>query len=114
MQPQDHDMPAAPRVVTWASRPSTELMSVLVVATLALGWLLPAYVHEGTGHLHYWLLMPTLIAAARFGLRGAVATSLLSTLAAGPLSSVLPGVGDTSGVKNWLAEFTFFLSVSAV
>ncbi len=114
MQTQNHDVPAAPRVLTWASRPSTELMSVLVVATLALGWLLPAYVHEGIGHLHYWLLIPTLIAAGRFGLRGAIVTSLLSAVAAGPLSSILPGQPDSLGVKSWLAEFVFFLSVSAV
>jgi len=113
MQANEHDVPAAPRVLTWASRPSTELMSVLVVAGLALGWLLPAYVHEGAGHLHYWLLIPTLIAAARFGLRGAIATSVLSTVAAGPLSSTLPGQTATSGA-NWLPELMFFVSVSAV
>jgi integral membrane sensor domain MASE1 len=70
MHTQDHGVPAAPRVLTWASRPSTELMSVLVVAGLALGWLLPAYVHPDTGHLHYWLLLPTLVAAVRFGVPG--------------------------------------------
>jgi diguanylate cyclase (GGDEF)-like protein len=113
MQTQDHGVPAAPRVLTWASRPSTELMAVLVLAGLALGWLLPAYVHEGTGHLHYWLLIPTLMAAARFGLRGAVATSLLSTVAAGPLSSMLPGQAEASRA-NWLAELMFFMSVSVV
>ncbi|MDQ1698565.1 MAG: hypothetical protein QOG34_428, partial [Frankiaceae bacterium] len=113
MQTQQQGVPAAPRVLTWASRPSTELMAVLVVAGLALGWLLPAYVDEGTGHLHYWLLMPTLMAAARFGLRGAVVTSLLSTVAAGPLSSILPGQPEASRA-NWLAELMFFLSVSVV
>ena len=113
MHTENHDVPAAPRVLTWASRPSTELMAVLVVAGLGLGWLLPAYVHEGTGHLHYWLLMPTLIAAARFGLRGAVATSLLSAVAAGPLSAILPGQTAASR-GNWLAELMFFLSVSVV
>ncbi|MDQ1685779.1 MAG: hypothetical protein QOC82_2516 [Frankiaceae bacterium] len=113
MQTQQQGVPAAPRVLTWASRPSTELMAVLVVAGLALGWLLPAYVDEGTGHLHYWLLMPTLMAAARFGLRGAVVTSLLSTVAAGPLSSILPGQLEASRA-NWLAELMFFLSVSVV
>jgi len=114
MQTQDHEVPAAPRVLTWANRPSTELMSVLVVAGLALGWLLPAYVHEGAGHLHYWLLIPTLIAAARFGLRGAILTSLLSTVAAGPLSTILPGESGRASGANWLAEFMFFVSVSAV
>jgi diguanylate cyclase (GGDEF)-like protein len=114
MQAEDHQVPAAPRVLTWASRPSTELMFVLVVAGLGLGWLLPAYVHSGnTGHLHYWLLIPTLIAAARFGLRGAVVTSVLSALAAGPLSAILPGQTDASRA-NWLAELMFFGSVSAV
>jgi diguanylate cyclase (GGDEF)-like protein len=113
MQAHDHSVPAAPRVLTWASRPSTVLMSVFVVAGLALGWLLPAYVNEGVGRLHYWLLLPTLAAAVRFGVRGAVVTSLLSTVTAGPLSSVLPGATSTSA-SNWLAEFTFFLSVSVV
>jgi diguanylate cyclase (GGDEF)-like protein len=105
--------PSAQRMLAWASRPSAELMAVLVAAGLALGWLLPAYVHQGIAHLQYWLLIPTLVAAVRFGLRGAIVTSVLSTLTAGPLSSVLPGQTDTWHI-NVFAELMFFLSVSVV
>jgi hypothetical protein len=61
------------------------LAVVLVAAGLALAWA-ASYVAGGAGrvppHLFY---VPILLAAARFGLAGAVLTALVSGVVAGPL-----------------------------
>jgi diguanylate cyclase (GGDEF)-like protein len=91
-------------------RPSAALMVVLIVGTAALCMLLPAYLDASPGD-PYWLAVPAVLAAARFGSVGAVVMSLTSALLTGPLAGVVPG-DKSSNVAAWPERGVFFLIVS--
>jgi diguanylate cyclase (GGDEF)-like protein len=85
----------------------------IVVTTTVLGALLPAYFGDAGPTDPYWLAIPAILAAARFGVTGAVVTSMSSALLTGPLSSWLPAGSDTTPAF-WLQRGLFFLIVSVI
>ena len=91
-------------------RPSAGFVIAIVVVTSVMGALLPAYVDSGPTD-PYWLAIPAILAAARFGVIGAVTTSTSSALLTGPLSGVLPGNGHAAPAL-WPERTLFFLIVS--
>lgn len=88
------------------------LALVLVAAGLALAWA-PSYV-AGAGrippHLFY---VPILLAAARFGLAGAVLTALVSGLVAGPLLPLDVPADTAQPVSDWGSRTLFFLGIGS-
>ena len=93
------------------SRPSAGFVVTVVAATTLLGVLLPAYFTAAQPTDPYWLAVPAIIAAARFGLYGALATSMTSALLTGPLAHFIPG--GEPGQHGFLLQRTlFFLIVS--
>jgi diguanylate cyclase (GGDEF)-like protein len=99
--------PGPPRL----PRPSAAFVVSVVVTTTALGALLPVYFGDSGPTDPYWLAVPAILAAARFGYLGAVLASTASALITGPLAEVIPG---TSGVHAfWPERALFFLIVSA-
>ena len=91
-------------------RVSALVVIAVVVATTVLGALLPTYFDAGPTDA-YWLTIPAIIAAARFGVFGAVATSLSASLLTGPLAHRVPGL-DHGGLAFWPERTLYFLLVS--
>jgi hypothetical protein len=72
-------------------RPGTAL--VVIVAMVALGWL-GIYAAGGAGYAPpHWFYVPILVAAARFGIGGAVSAAIVSGVVAGPLLPLDVAVG---------------------
>jgi diguanylate cyclase (GGDEF)-like protein len=93
-------------------RPSAAFVVTVVVVTTAMGALLPAFFGDSGPTDPYWLAVPAIIAAARFGMLGAVVTSTTSGLLTGPLSGWVPGGRD--GLHAfWPERMFFFLIVSS-
>ena len=57
--------------------------------------------------------MPILLAAARFGLRGAVLTALMSGLVAGPLLPLEVSAGTAQPFSDWGSRTLFFLGTGS-
>ena len=95
------------------SQPSSAFVVAVVLATTATGALLPAYLGSTTAADPYWLAVPAIIAAARFGVVGAVLTSVLCTAVAGPFAHLVPGVHQTPRTL-WPQHAVFLLTVSVV
>jgi signal transduction histidine kinase len=87
--------------------------AALVAAGLALAWSV-SYLAGGAGrvppHLFY---VPILLAAARFGLRGAVLTALMSGLVAGPLLPLEVSAGTAQPFSDWGSRTLFFLGIGS-
>lgn len=87
--------------------------AALVAAGLALAWSV-SYLAGGAGrvppHLFY---VPILLAAARFGLRGAVLTALMSGLVAGPLHPLEVSAGTAQPFSDWGSRTLFFLGIGS-
>ena len=115
---EDHmgDLPVAqpgggqPRQIT-LPRLSAGFVATLVIATTALGVLVPAYFGETGPTDPYWLAVPAIIAAARFGYLGAVVASAASALLTGPFAGVIPD-SSLSVHAFWPERSLFFLIVS--
>ncbi|MDQ1679486.1 MAG: hypothetical protein QOI42_345 [Frankiaceae bacterium] len=94
-------------------RPSAGFVVTVVIATTVLGALLPAYFSDSGPTDPYWLAVPGILAAARFGLVGALLTSMSSGLLTGPLAGLLPD-GSNIAPAFWLERALFFLIVSVI
>jgi diguanylate cyclase (GGDEF)-like protein len=94
------------------SQPSAGFVVAIVLGTTALGALVPAYLGSRTAD-PYWLAVPAIIAAARFGVVGAALSSSLCTAVAGPLAHLVPGVHETPR-SLWPQNAAFLLTVSVV
>jgi diguanylate cyclase (GGDEF)-like protein len=93
--------------------PSAGFVVAFVVATTALGALLPSYFGDAGPTDPYWLAVPAIVAAARFGFIGAVAASTTSGLLTGPLAGLLPSSGARMHAF-WPERALFFLIVSSI
>src|SRR3954467_13363926 len=109
----DNDADRATKsVVDRLPRPSATLVVAVGVAARILGSLLPALLANAGPTDPYWLAVPAIIAAARFGLAGAVATSVTRALVTGPLARLLPW-SDRTMHASWVERALFYLIVSA-
>jgi diguanylate cyclase (GGDEF)-like protein len=90
-------------------RPSAAFIVCIVVTTTALGALLPARFGDSGPTDPYWLAVPAILAAARFGFTGAVLASTLGALITGPAAEWIPGEGPHA---FWPERALFFLIVS--
>ena len=64
------------------------------------------------GQQRAWLVLPAVVAGARFGLSGAWFASLAAVVVSGPLAQAAGGTPSGSG--TWFANFLFFLTVSCL
>ena len=92
-------------------RPGGLLVGTIVGAGISMGWLAPGAFGTDDALQRSWLVLPTVVAGARFGIPGAFVASVAAGLASGPLARLVPG-GTVSGSGTWLANFVFFTAVS--
>jgi diguanylate cyclase (GGDEF)-like protein len=93
--------------------PSGLLVGTIVGAGISMGWLSPGLFGRDEGLQRSWLVLPAVVAGARFGMTGAFVASVAAAVASGPLAGLVPG-GTASGQAAWLANLVFFSSVSAL
>jgi diguanylate cyclase (GGDEF)-like protein len=94
-------------------RPSGLMVGTIVGAGISMGWLSPGLFGRDDGLQRSWLVLPAVVAGARFGMSGALVASVAAGLATGPLAGLVPGAA-ASGRAAWLANFIFFASVSVL
>ncbi|MBV9292500.1 MAG: EAL domain-containing protein [Frankiales bacterium] len=94
-------------------RPSAVFMLFLVLAATVLGSVLPAYLGDSASTDPYWLAVPAIIAAVRFGFTGALIASLTSALVTGPLGRWLPA-GAAVNRTLWPERALFFFTLGAI
>ena len=82
----------------------------LVAATTALGAMVLAYFGNAAAVDSSWLVVPAILAAARFGVAGACIASASSALLTGPLAGWIPGGQAVDAF--WPVRASFFLIVS--
>ena len=92
-------------------RPGGLLVGTIVGAGISMGWLSPGLFGPEEGLQRSWLVIPAVVAGARFGTVGAVVASVAAALASGPLAGLVPGGADP-GQGTWLANLVFFGVVS--
>jgi diguanylate cyclase (GGDEF)-like protein len=107
----DGDVPPRPGTAR-LPRPSAAFIVAVVVTTTALGALLPAYFGDSGPTDPYWMAVPAILAAARFGFVGAALASTLSAMLTGPLSGWIPG--EHTAHAFWPERGMFFLIVSSI
>jgi diguanylate cyclase len=100
-------------IVGWADRGLTASAAVIALL-LTLSWA-GSYAAGGSHtvlpHLFY---LPIIVAAARFGHRGALCVSLLAGLAAGPLLPLNVAAQQAQAAPNWLGRLAAFLVIGQV
>ena len=96
--------PISRRVGDWITaftRTSPGPAAIIIIGLVAIGWV-GIYLGGGTRHIpSHWFYVPILLAAIRFGLKGAVGTAIVSAIIAGPLlpAEVVQGLQQpTSGM----------------
>ena len=92
-------------------RPGGLLVGTIVGAGISMGWLSPGLFGPNAGLQRSWLVIPAVVAGARFGITGAMVASVTAALASGPLAGLVPG-GAVSSQGTWLANLLFFVAVS--
>ena len=107
----DDTLPLDRRVGARLSGLSTPFIVTLITSFLIFGWLLLPLLGDASPLQAYWLVLPAVIAAARFGLVAAVCTSMAGWIAAGPLTSVLPGAVAVPA-ELWWGQGVFLFVVS--
>ena len=94
-------------------RPSGLLVGTIVGAGIGMGWLEPGLLGNEPGLQRAWLVLPAVVAGARFGVVGALVGSAAAAVASGPLAGLVPG-GVSTGRAGTLANFLFFACVSVL
>jgi diguanylate cyclase (GGDEF)-like protein len=102
-----------PRPRVRLPRPSGALVGVIAAAGILLGWLAPGLVGRNDTLVRCWLVLPAVVAGARFGVVGAVSASMAATVMSGPFGDVVPG-GARTGQAVWLSTLLFFVAVSGL
>ena len=87
------------------------MVGTIVGAGISMGWLSPGLFGPDEGLQRSWLVIPAVVAGARFGINGALVASAAAALATGPLAGLVPGAPVT-GHGTWLANLLFFGAVS--
>jgi diguanylate cyclase (GGDEF)-like protein len=72
---------------------------VVVITTMGAAWL-PLEVRATPGSQSYWLTLPAIVAAWRFGFRGVVGAALFETAMAGPATDLLPTAAHPSFLQE--------------
>ncbi|HVB26486.1 MAG TPA: diguanylate cyclase, partial [Mycobacteriales bacterium] len=97
-------------------RASSGFVVAMVALTTCAGWLLAMLSGHGAIVTSYWLCLPVVIAAGRFGRPGAFVAAVGASLGAGPLTMLAPS-GDGSGKAEplvWFMGAVFFVIVGQV
>jgi diguanylate cyclase (GGDEF)-like protein len=90
---------------------ATPLVMAGVGAAVVLGFIVPTVVGDTTPLQAYWLVLPALIAGIRFGVGGALATSVLCWLVTSPFVAQIANEPRRS-YGAWLGEAAFLAVVS--
>lgn len=106
-----------PRWVGWMMTSFTNTTPVfaatLIIGLIGLGWV-GIYLGGGTRHVpSHWFYVPILLAAIRFGLKGAAGTALVSAFVAGPLlpSDVALNIRQSVGGQIWRGAYFVLIGV---
>jgi signal transduction histidine kinase len=87
---------------------------VAIAATIAFGWL-GTYLAGGAVYAApHWFYVPILFAATRFGVKGAVATALVSGVVAGPLTPSDVDLGIGQATSDEIVRATYFLVIGTL
>jgi signal transduction histidine kinase len=82
---------------------------VVITGCVGLSWL-ATFVLGGAGHVApHWFYVPILVATVRFGLPGALISSVASGLVAGPLTPLDVASGTAQDLSDWTSRAGFFL-----
>ena len=98
-----------------AQAASTVPVGLLTVGVLlTLSWLV-SYLLGGAGNVPpHWFYIPILLAAARFGLPGAVVGAIAAGLLAGPLLPDDVATHTAQPLADWLGRMGFFVGIGLV
>jgi PAS domain S-box-containing protein len=88
------------------------LLTVFVL--LSLSWLVSFLLGGADSFPPHWFYIPILVAAARFGLPGAVATALAAGILAGPLLPADVATNEVQPLADWLGRLGFFTGIGVV
>ncbi|HEV3230299.1 MAG TPA: GGDEF domain-containing protein [Solirubrobacteraceae bacterium] len=90
------------------------LDGLAVIAAIGLCWL-PTYLAGGAGQVPpLWVFVPILFAAVRFGVRGALVASVVSSVVAGPLTPENVAHGTPQAASDWVIRSAFFVGIGLV
>jgi PAS domain S-box-containing protein len=85
-----------------------------VFGLLFLSWLVSFLLGGADSVPPHWFYIPILLAAARFGLRGAVITALVAGILAGPLLPADVATNEVQPLADWLGRLGFFSGIGVV
>ena len=109
------------RAPSWAIRAiraqaaSSFTAGLAVVAVLLFASWLASYLLGGADQVPpHWFYIPVLLAAARFGLVGALGAAIAAGLLAGPLLPADVATSETQPLADWLGRMGFFVGIGAV
>lgn len=85
-----------------------------LAATMAVAWFLSFHAGGSRTALPHVFYVPVVVAAARFGFRGALAVSVLAGIAAGPLLPLNVDEHTAQSTGNWLARMLAFVVIGQV
>src|SRR5215211_3246709 len=112
--PQERPPGLAVRAIR-AQAASTLLGGLLTVGILLTVSWLGSYLLGGASHVPpHWFYIPILLAAARFGLRGAVGAAVAAGLLAGPLLPADVATQTAQSSADWLSRMGFFVGIGLV
>jgi diguanylate cyclase (GGDEF)-like protein len=94
-------------------RPGGLLVGTIVGAGISVGWLSPGVLGRDAALQRSWLVLPAVVAGARFGPTGAVVASLAAALVSGPIAGIVPGATDAGRAMS-VANLVFFVVVSVL
>lgn len=81
----------------------------IVVVIMAFSWA-ATYLIGGAGHIApHWAYLPIMIAAARFGVAGALITAAVSAILTGPLMPLDVAAGTAQRWGDWTSRGAFFV-----
>lgn len=92
-----------------ATGPAVAILTALTIGTSTL-----VLLSGGTGDLSLLLSVPVLVAALRFGTRGAVAVAATAAVAVGPAMPVSTVTGEPQTTSAWLTRAAVLLVVAVV
>jgi signal transduction histidine kinase len=87
---------------------------VLIAITMIVGWL---WIYAAGGEAHvppHWFYIPILMAAVRFGIRGALVTAIIAGILAGPLMPAEVALGTRQLLSDELIRALWFLVIGGL
>jgi signal transduction histidine kinase len=116
--PAERSMQRRLALAAWAldlpSRLGPASALVVIVGTLASGWLV-VYAFGGAEHVSpQWFYLPVILAAVRFRSIGRLAVALVATVVAGPLLPLDTELGRAQPPGIWLTRGFFFVLIATL